>query len=253
MVYITGDTHAVFNRFSTKNFPEQKELTKEDFIIICGDFGGVWYDNTYERYWLEWLNEKPFTTLFVDGNHENFDRLNNGEFETVDFHGGKAHKIRDNIYHLIRGNVFELCNKKIFAFGGASSHDIQDGILEPSNYASLGDCIKDYNKKTKHGKMLRINHLSWWREELPSQEEMDFGETTLQDHENVVDFVISHSLPQEVCSSCGYRQPDAITMYFNKLLQNGLKFDEWHCGHYHRTQNIMNKFFMHYEDIERIV
>ena len=137
MVYITGDTHAVFTRFGTKVFPEQKEMTRDDFVIICGDFGGIWYDNAYEQYWLKWLSEKPFTILYVDGNHENFDRLYSDEFEVVDFHGGKAHKIRDNIYHLMRGYVFDLCGKKFFSFGGASSHDIQDGILEPSDYPSM--------------------------------------------------------------------------------------------------------------------
>lgn len=40
MIYITGDTHAEFSRFSTKRFPEQKEMTKDDYVIICGDFGG---------------------------------------------------------------------------------------------------------------------------------------------------------------------------------------------------------------------
>ena len=82
---------------------------------------------------------------------------------------------------------------------------------------------------------------------------MDFGEETLKAHNYEVDYVISHSLPQEVCSICGYRNPDTITMYFNKLLQHGLKFREWHCGHYHRIQRVMSKFFIHYEDIERIV
>ena len=53
MVYITGDTHAVFNRFSTKNFPEQKEMTNDDFVIVCGDFGGIWYNNEYERRWRD--------------------------------------------------------------------------------------------------------------------------------------------------------------------------------------------------------
>lgn len=42
MMYVTGDCHADFSRFSTDNFPEQKNLTKDDYIIICGDFGGVW-------------------------------------------------------------------------------------------------------------------------------------------------------------------------------------------------------------------
>ena len=42
MIYITGDCHCNFERFNTENFPEQKEMTKDDYVIICGDFGGVW-------------------------------------------------------------------------------------------------------------------------------------------------------------------------------------------------------------------
>ena len=40
-IFITGDTHGDFARFKKGNFPEQAELTKEDYVIICGDFGGV--------------------------------------------------------------------------------------------------------------------------------------------------------------------------------------------------------------------
>ncbi len=245
MIYITGDTHAEFNRFTTKMFPEQKTMTRDDFVIVCGD--------KEERYWLKWLSEKPFTILYVDGNHENFDRLYGDEFEVVDFHGGKAHKIRDNIYHLMRGYVFELCGKKFFAFGGASSHDIDDGVLDAKDYPSLKELAKDYNKRTRAGQSLRINHLSWWKEELPNQEEMDFGEKTLKDYNNEVDYVISHSLPQEICSLCGYHTPDAITMYFNKLLQSGLKFKEWWAGHYHQERRIMCKFNIIYEKIVRLI
>ncbi len=78
MIYITGDCHRNFERFNTENFPEQKEMTKDDYVIICGDFGGVWdkdVSGKEEAWWLNWLEKKPFTTLFVDGNHENFDRL----------------------------------------------------------------------------------------------------------------------------------------------------------------------------------
>ena len=34
MIYITGDCHADFTRFNTKIFPEQYEMTKDDYIII---------------------------------------------------------------------------------------------------------------------------------------------------------------------------------------------------------------------------
>jgi hypothetical protein len=42
MIYITGDTHSNFTRFNEDKFPIQSEMTKDDYVIICGDFGGVW-------------------------------------------------------------------------------------------------------------------------------------------------------------------------------------------------------------------
>ena len=65
-------------RFSKENFPEQTEMTKDDHVIICGDFGGVWNvdeESKGETWWMDWLEGRSFTTFFVDGNHENFDRL----------------------------------------------------------------------------------------------------------------------------------------------------------------------------------
>lgn len=41
MIYITGDCHQDFQRFQTHNFPEQFEMTKENFVMICRDFGGI--------------------------------------------------------------------------------------------------------------------------------------------------------------------------------------------------------------------
>lgn len=254
MVYITGDTHADFNRFNTRRFPEQKDMTKDDIVIILGDFGGIWHDNPQERYWLDWLNDKPFTICYVDGNHENYDRYyHSNEFEVVDFHGGKAHKIRDNIYHLMRGYIFDFEGKKFFCMGGASSHDIDDGILNVSDFVNENDFRDTYNRMTRQGKMFRVNHFSWWKEEIPSQEEMDLGEQNLRKCNYEVDYVISHCLPQDVASAAGFFGMDSLTMYFNKLLQDGLKFDSWWCGHYHRNNTIMGKYHIRYDRIERIV
>ena len=68
MIYATGDCHGDFSRFTSNNFPEQKEMTKDDYVIICGDFG-YWDNSIHGRYWRAWLDDKPFTTLWVDGNH----------------------------------------------------------------------------------------------------------------------------------------------------------------------------------------
>ena len=32
MIYITGDCHADFTKFNTKIFPEQYEMTKDDYF-----------------------------------------------------------------------------------------------------------------------------------------------------------------------------------------------------------------------------
>jgi predicted phosphodiesterase len=79
LIYVCGDTHIPIDIFklSVGNFPEQKQMTKDDYIIIAGDFGGVWNNSKEELYWRKWLNDKNFTTLFVDGNHENFELSNN--------------------------------------------------------------------------------------------------------------------------------------------------------------------------------
>lgn len=123
MIYITGDTHADFSRLEEDNFPIQSDMTKNDYVIICGDFGGVWnnvVESIYEKHWLDWLNNKNFTTLFVD---ENFSRLYN--YPVQEWHGGKVQRMRQSVLHLMRGEFFNIDNKSFFTFGGAKSHDIQ--------------------------------------------------------------------------------------------------------------------------------
>ncbi len=118
MIYITGACHQDFRRFSTRIFPEQKEMTKEDYVIICGDFGGVWSkgkESREEKHLMDWLEGKSFTTLFVDGNHENFDRLYG--YPVEEWHGGRVHKIRPSVIHMMRGQVFEIDGRRIFTFG----------------------------------------------------------------------------------------------------------------------------------------
>lgn len=253
MIYITGDCHAEFRKFSTDNFPEQKEMTRDDYVIVCGDFG-IWHDTPEERYWLDWLSKKSFTLLFVDGNHENFDRLYGDEFPTVEFHGGKAHRIRDNVFHLMRGYVFDLCGKKFFAFGGASSHDIDDGILDEDNFEDYEEFRDTINRWYKQRKMFRINHISWWEQELPTEEEMQFGLKTLGENSNKVDFIISHCCPQQIASvfSRGCYQADDLTRYFN-VIADTVDFTRWFFGHYHDNQVVMSKFIMLYEQIVRCV
>ena len=253
MVFVTGDCHGDWHKFNTAYFPIQKELTRDDIVIVCGDFG-LWHDTPSERFWLKWLSEKPFTVVFVDGNHENFDRLYSDEFPVVNFKGGKAHKIMDNIYHLMRGYIFEIEGKSFFAFGGASCHDIQDGVLDredfDSDYAFKEKC-KEMDSKYK---MYRVNHISWWEQELPSELEMNRGIKNLQSYGSTVDFVITHCLPQSVVAlfSYGLYESDVLTRYFDKIA-SGTTFKQWYCGHYHTEDTFLSKYHILYDRIERII
>ena len=79
MIYLTGDTHGVYgmDRFSPDNFPAGEELSRDDLMVILGDFGLFWSDppSEGERKELERLSSRPWTTLFLEGNHENFTLL----------------------------------------------------------------------------------------------------------------------------------------------------------------------------------
>ncbi|MGN1414615.1 MAG: metallophosphoesterase [Anaerovoracaceae bacterium] len=250
MIYITGDCHQDFRRFSTRVFPEQREMSKDDFVIICGDFGGVWNsgrESKEEKHVLDWLDSKSFTTLFVDGNHENFDRLY--AYPVEEWHGGKVHKIRPSVIHLMRGQIFEIDGKRFFTFGGATSHDISGGILEPD------DPDFRYKKKLLDRGTLpyRIHHVSWWPEELPSEAEMEEGRQNLSAHGNAVDFIVTHccaSSTQVLLGGSMYT-PDAFTAYLEEIRQN-VKFKKWFFGHYHDNRNVSAEEILLYEQVIRI-
>ena len=88
MIYITGDTHGEQSRFYDRRLLPDGVLTENDYLIVCGDFGYVFRNDTTERLFLDDLQQLPYTVLFVDGNHENFNALY--EFPTVEWHGGKG-------------------------------------------------------------------------------------------------------------------------------------------------------------------
>ncbi|MCB5856860.1 metallophosphoesterase, partial [Flavonifractor plautii] len=103
-LYITGDTHGDFSRFRPESFYEQERLTKEDVILVAGDFGGVWYGDSRDDAGLNFLDSRPFTTAFVSGNHENYDAL--AAYPQAEWHGGRVRTIRPSVLMLERGQVF---------------------------------------------------------------------------------------------------------------------------------------------------
>jgi predicted phosphodiesterase len=247
MIYITGDCHGDYRRFSTQVFPEQKGMSKQDYVIICGDFG-LWDRSAEQEYWRKYLDQKPFTTLWVDGNHENYDLLK--EYPIQEWQGGKAQFIMPSVLHLLRGQVFDIGGRRFFTFGGAASHDIQGGILEPEDPG-----FRRKKKRLDRGYLpYRIHHRSWWKEEMPSQEEFEEGRRNLNRVGWQVDFVVTHCCPSDIQAafSFGNYEPDPLTDYLQEI-DASLDFQKHFFGHYHDNRDIMGKYVMLYEQIIRIL
>lgn len=246
MIYATGDCHGEYRRFATEIFPEQKQMNKDDYVVICGDFG-YWDESKEQRYWMKWLDSKPFTTLWVDGNHENFDLLK--KLKVSEWHGGKVQYIMPSVIRLMRGQIYELEGLRIFTFGGAKSHDISGGILETSDPRFRAK----RKKLDRNQELYRINHISWWKEEMPTEEELAEGLRNLIRNNWSVDYIFSHccSTSTQERISDGTYQPDILTRYFEKIKQM-CRYRKWFFGHYHDNVNINSKEVLLYEQIIRI-
>ena len=245
MIYVTGDTHGMWaERFNEHAFPEQRKLTKHDYVIVLGDFG-IWDNSDEQKQELDWLEHRNFTTLFIDGNHENYDILDS--FPVEEWHGAKVSYVRPSIIHIKRGQILDLDNTKFFCFGGAASQDVSGGILDPT------DPLFEEKKKDLINlcQSFRINHKSWWEREMPSVEEMDEGIENLRKVNNKVDFVISHSPYSSMLQMMGF-SVDYLTDYLQIIFRN-VDYTQWFFGHIHIDRNyFFDKTTCLYEQIERI-
>ena len=293
-IYVTGDTHGsqphgwlsvdgFMHRLNTTSFPEQKELGKEDYVIICGDFGGAWETNRFcaeespkEKDALDWLESKPFTTLFIPGNHENYDRLMGCQDERLldswfyakmppeekeklrkgyprePWHGGHVRVLRPSVLMLERGDIFVIDGKYCFAFGGARSHDIQDGILNPADYPDESSFKKDY--AARRSGMIRVNGLSWWAAEMPTQAEMEYGRKNVRDfmqQHSQIDFVFTHDAPASDKLYLGYSGVDELNKYLESL-RDDMKYGKWFYAHLHDNRQVFENNYLLYEQIVRI-
>lgn len=254
MIYITGDTHGDFRRFTTKRFPFLKEMTKDDIVMAAGDFGLILdkdESSPNEKHKIKWLNAKPFTTVPVDGNHENFDRLFS-EFSLVPFHGGMAYKISDSIYMLKRGEIYEFEGKLFWIMGGAETHDTEHFLSKdgPGGIRHYNSVVKVFNRTNT---FFRTIGEDWWPQEMPTKEEMEHGLKRLEEVNWKVDYVITHCAPTSLFKPLNAvgMEPNELTDFFDEI-SNKLEFKKWFFGHHHMDKKF-GRFRALYHDIVRIV
>ena len=206
MIYVTGDLHGEMKRL------HQLDLNDDDYLIVTGDFGFIWYNESdswnyrKQQKRLDILSKLNYTILFVDGNHCNFNELY--KYPIVKYKNGNTHKIRDNIYHLMRGEIFNIESNDIFVFGGAESTD----------------------------KSHRVENVSWWKDELPSSLEYENGLSNLEKYNYKVDYIITHDTPYNTLMDTYTYKVPLESYCLNKYLQqivDECDFKYLYHGHHH--------------------
>ncbi len=216
MIYVTGDTHGDIMRFKD---PKIKKLRKGDTLIICGDFGFIWDGSEREKSTLKRLSECGFTIAFIDGCHENFDLLES--YPESKWNGGMARVIKPNIIHLMRGQVYNIENKRIFTFGGGHSQDIE--------------FRRDGN---------------WWEREHPTNDEIMEGIHNLERCNNEVDYIITHEPPASVkdCLGVDVFQRIEVHALFEEIIKS-CSYKKWFFGKCHIDKHIPMKFYAVFNNV----
>lgn len=218
MVYITGDTHGDYERFSD---PYLKKLEEGDTLIICGDFGFIWNGSAREESVLKKLSQKKYTIAFVDGCHENFDLLER-DYPLNRWNGGIVRQIMPNIVHLQRGEIYTIEGEKYFTFGGGHSEDIE------------------YRKETG----------TWWKQEHPTHNEIRHAILRLQENDSKVDYVITHEPPASLkdCLGVDVQQRLEIHTFFEDIIKE-CEFKKWFFGKCHMDRFIPLKYYAVFDEI----
>lgn len=225
--FVTGDIHGWLDigKLTPDRWPRGTTLRKSDLLVICGDFGLVWSNplTLEEKFFIDWLDSRPWTTLFVDGNHENYDLLDS--FPTSNWHGGKVAFLpgTKSVIHLLRGQVYEMgAYGRWFCMGGAPSHDIAS----------------------------RVAGESWWPREIPSQAEMDEGWANLERVNFQVDYVFTHEVPRSLRRFAMARHfdpsretDDALSAFLEQVDErlDRKRLKMWYAGHYHDDIMVRDK------------
>lgn len=222
MIYITGDTHARFERVEL--FCKENNTSKDDILIILGDAGLNYYCNKKDSKLKEYVSSLPITVFSIHGNHEERP-FNIDSYKLVDFCGGKVW-IEDEFPNLLfakDGEVYDFNGISTLVVGGAYSVD------------------KFYRQMMGY---------MWFKDEQPSEEIKREVENKLNSVDWRIDCVLSHTTPVKYepvewfLSGVNQSTVDKSTELWLDTIENKLDYKKWYCGHYHGEKKIDKVEFM---------
>lgn len=228
MIYITGDTHGDFGR--VQYFCRRMNTSVEDIMIVLGDAGINYYQNTRDIRLKQMLSQEKITLFCIHGNHE-IRPANIPAYKVKEWHGGNVYFEEEypNILFGIDGEIYDFNGKKSLVIGGAYSVD----------------------------KMYRLMRgYGWWEDEQPSNEIKAKVEAVVAN--NKIDIVLSHTCPlkyepvEVFLKGINQLQVDKSTEEWLDRIESDVNYEKWYCGHYHTSKKIDKMQFM-FEDIEEFL
>lgn len=243
--FFSGDVHGFeFDRFFYKNNPWLRDLAEDDTLIVLGDWSVPWNESTksYDKFWLNWFNERSWTTLVIAGNHDNYWKYNS--YPNVLYSNGNdtsytAHCNPDypKIRYITEPEYFTLNDTHFFACPGADSQDISDGILDPSK-----PDYKQHKHDLKiHGRTrFRTLGVDWWSEEKIDIEKAESLAGQLMVSDVPVDIILSHDVPSSYLKygvDGRWFKPNDGELCLEKVRQ--MLQPKYHlCGHLHQEASV---------------
>ena len=223
--FITGDTHSTrdFSKLFPILWPAGVTLNKKDILIIAGDWGAYFgpsaSDKSHSKMLRNWYENKPWTTVVVLGNHEDYYQIN--QLPKVKKFGGEVLKVSESVFILERGAIYTINGKTIWTMGGGLSID----------------------------RARRTYGIDWWIEEQPNHDEHERGMDCLAKVDGKVDYIITHVAPQSalkgILGCYGIRHPkyyDPLSKYLDDILYDHvIDYKWWFCGHYHEDRTYPDK------------
>lgn len=228
-VYVTGDTHGGIDLQKVRDWDVAvgHTLTRDDYLVIAGDFGYPWGGGPQEESEMGWLESRAYTVLFADGNHENYGWWMRQPYE--EWHGGRVQRMRPGslVRRLCRGEVYDLGGRSILTMGGATSTD----------------------------RDIRIPYQSWWPQELPDEHDFADARARLDSVGWQVDYVITHTcgtrlLPRALYPDPAWQHPDKdrLTDFLDEL-DDRLCYHRWYLGHFHRDCDLDDRHTVLYDRV----
>ncbi|MDR1754619.1 MAG: metallophosphoesterase [Eubacterium sp.] len=212
MIYVIADTHGDIDRLKGLKI----RLKKNDFLIICGDFGFIWNGDKKEEKLIKKIGKCRCPILFVDGVHENFKLLK--KYPLQEWNGGKTRVISGNLRYLERGQVFDLGGETVFALGGGWSGE-DDALTDEENRSFA----------------------------IPNDDDRNEALSNLKKHDNKVSFIISFEAPSKITEFLELSEPDR--KHAGTLLDEidgKADFKRWFFGRHHLNKIITAKYFAVY-------